>query len=209
MVKAAARKTCSFGTNKLSIVVSKSRFSFTDSLGYTYRGSSSSQANFQLFNTIWTILVLAFLVIVPRALSSHSGIISLPVLVVSVIFWFAGSIALSVEIGTGSCDGGSDFCSAYHAAQAACAFGFFIWVIFTVLTVLEMLSFLKGGGLKRGNRTDTTQMTNQQPQAPYTQEAQQAPYTQEAQQVPGPYAQQPQHAAYPQQPQAAQPYAGA
>lgn len=130
--------------------------------GYYYHVSSPSQVNFMLFNTIWTILVLVYLAVVPRLMSSlYHSIVALPLLGISTLFWFAGSIALAALIGAGNCNVAS-VCGPYRAAQAATAFGFFIWAMFTVLTVFELLALLKHG-FKKGSNPESTgnQMTTQ------------------------------------------------
>ena len=123
-----------------------------------------------LFNTVWTILVLVYLTVVPRLLASlYHSLIALVLL--ATFFWFAGSIALAVRLGAHTC-GGGDFCTSYQSAQAATAFGFFIWALFTALLVFEALGFLQHGIKGRANADGTgTQMTSQTapetyPQAP-------------------------------------------
>lgn len=114
-----------------------------------------------LFNTIWTILVLIYLGVVPIVMASlYHSIIALPLLAISTLFWFAGSIALAALIGVHTCTVRG--CGPYQASQAATAFGFFIWAMFTVLTVFELLALLKHG-FKKGSNADSTgnQMTTQ------------------------------------------------
>jgi hypothetical protein len=115
-----------------------------------------------LFNTIWTILVLVYLGVVPHVLATlYHSIIAFGLLGISTLFWFAGSIALAALIGAGNCNV-SSVCGPYRASQAATAFGFFIWAMFTVLTVFELLALLKHG-FKKGSNADSTgnQMTTQ------------------------------------------------
>jgi hypothetical protein len=130
--------------------------------GYYYHISSPAQVNFMIFNTVWTILVLLYLGVVPHVLSGlYHSIIAMPLLGLSTLFWFAGSIALAAFIGAYNCNV-SAVCGPYRAAQAATAFGFFIWVMFTVLTVFELLALLKHG-FKKGSNSESTgnQMTTQ------------------------------------------------
>jgi hypothetical protein len=95
-----------------------------------------------LFCAIWSILVLLYLALTPRFFPrAYHTMVALGLLVVTTIFWFAGSIALAARIGT-HC-GGWSTC---QTAQAATAFGFFIWAIFTGLTVMEGLAFSRGRG---------------------------------------------------------------
>ncbi|KAG6009196.1 hypothetical protein E4U21_003049 [Claviceps maximensis] len=114
------------------------------------RTSSPSSANFMLFNTIWTLLVLVYLVLIPRlAAALYLSVVAVALLGITTIFWFAGSIALASFLGVGNC--GGDFCSVYQAAQAATAFGFFIWIMLTVLLVFEGLAFWRDGMKGRAN----------------------------------------------------------
>lgn len=100
-----------------------------------------SSFSFMLFCAIWSILVLLYLALTPRFLPrAYHTMVALGLLVVTTIFWFAGSIALAARIGT-HCH--SSLC---QTAQAATAFGFFIWAIFTGLTVMEGLAFSRGSG---------------------------------------------------------------
>ncbi|KAK4086069.1 hypothetical protein Purlil1_9598 [Purpureocillium lilacinum] len=120
----------------------------------------SSSVNFMLFNSIWTLLVLVYLAVIPRfAERAYHSLVALVLLGVTTIFWFAGSIALAARIGVPDCDHGSA-CRGIQSAQAAVAFGFFIWVIVTALTVFEGLGFLKGGA-----RADTTRKPGNPPAA--------------------------------------------
>jgi uncharacterized BrkB/YihY/UPF0761 family membrane protein len=112
----------------------------SDTNGY-WSNSPSSYA-FLLFCTIWSILVLLYLALTPRfAPRLYHGMVALGLLLVTTIFWFAGSIAIAVFV--------SDHCrhgSHCQTAQAATAFGFFIWAIFTGLTVMEGLAFNRTRG---------------------------------------------------------------
>lgn len=103
---------------------------------------SPSRFNFMLFNTLWSLVVLAYLALTPRFLERfYHSLVALGLLAVTSLFWFAGSIALAVWIGVGRCHG-DHFC---QSIQAASAFGFFIWALFTALTVLAGLGAFRGG----------------------------------------------------------------
>lgn len=117
-----------------------------------------------MFNTVFTLLVIFYLAVIPRIVPKlFHNVIALAVCALSTLFWFAGSIALAVIVGVGGCDGLPDsYCRPYRSVQAATAFGFFIWIIFTVLTVFELLGFLKGGFRKKSG-DNSAQMTTQQP----------------------------------------------
>lgn len=100
--------------------------------------------NFLLFNSIWSILVLLYLAIVPRIFARlYHSIVGLGLSGLTSLFWFAGSIALAANIGT-HCHGNFSC----HVAQAAVAFGFFIWALFTALTVFAGLGARGGAGSK-------------------------------------------------------------
>jgi len=84
-----------------------------------------SEVSFMIFNSVWSLLVLAYLGLAPRFFPQvYHKPASLGLAVVTTIFWFAGSIATAVLLGT---PGG---CSRNHKCrsfQAFIAFGFFIW----------------------------------------------------------------------------------
>ncbi|KAK4187466.1 hypothetical protein QBC35DRAFT_498622 [Podospora australis] len=102
---------------------------------------SASTPSFMLFNSIWSLLVLAYVALTPMyAIKLYHNIVSLVVLWITTIFWFAGSIALAVWYGSPQCHGNT-WCG---VAQAAIAFGFFIWAMFTFLAVIETLRFRRG-----------------------------------------------------------------
>ncbi|KAF4469855.1 hypothetical protein FALBO_3295 [Fusarium albosuccineum] len=105
-------------------------------------GGSPSEYAFMLFCAIWGILVLLYLALTPLfAARLYHNLVALGILAVTTIFFFAGSIAMAAFIGVPNCHG-STFC---QSAQAAVAFGFFIWAIFTGLTVMEGLAYRRGG----------------------------------------------------------------
>ncbi|TVY85597.1 hypothetical protein LAWI1_G008674, partial [Lachnellula willkommii] len=101
---------------------------------YQYYSYSPSQANFLLFCSIWTILILAYLVLAPvrfpRAAHKY-GILAAEA--VTMIFWFAGFIALAVLLGDLGCGSHWGVC---RAAEAAVVFGAFEWWVFCFLSPL-------------------------------------------------------------------------
>ncbi|KHN95464.1 MARVEL-like domain protein [Metarhizium album ARSEF 1941] len=127
--------------------------------GYTRHFDSPSQVNFMLFNTIWTILVLVYLGVFPRFLKSlYKSIAALALLAISTVLWLVGSIVLAVFLGASNCNVNA-VCGPYRSAQAATAFGFAIWAMFTVLSVLELLALLKSGfsfKFKKGAKPGST-----------------------------------------------------
>ncbi|TVY51374.1 hypothetical protein LCER1_G007744 [Lachnellula cervina] len=104
---------------------------------YYWSSYSPSQANFLLFCSIWTILILAYLVLAPvrfpRAAHKY-GILAAEA--VTMIFWFAGFIALAVLLGDLGCGRHWGVC---RAAEAAVVFGAFEWLLFAGTTILAAL----------------------------------------------------------------------
>lgn len=93
--------------------------------GYYWSGNASpDRVNFMLFNAIWSLLVLAYIGLTPLYMTGiFHRLAALALEVITMIFWFAGSIALAVLIGAPRCHGNT-FCGSY---EAAVAFGFFLW----------------------------------------------------------------------------------
>ena len=84
---------------------------------------SPSEINFLIFASAWTILALIYLIVAPWKVpdAAHKfGILAAEA--VTMIFWFAGFIALAVFLGDRVCYG--HVCS---AAKAAAAFAAFEW----------------------------------------------------------------------------------
>lgn len=80
--------------------------------GYNY---SSPRVNFMIFNSVWSLLVLAYIALAPKfAAPIFHRLVAVAATGVTAIFWFAGAIALAV-VGAGGTWG------------AAAAFGFFLW----------------------------------------------------------------------------------
>jgi hypothetical protein len=109
-------------------------------------GTPASWA-FMLFNTIWSILVLIYIALTPRFFArAFHGLVALVLEGLTVIFWFAGSIAMAVTVGGG-------------APAAAVAFGFLIWALFTGLFAYDLLGFLRSRG--HTANADSTHHTKQ------------------------------------------------
>ncbi|KAI6082281.1 membrane-associating domain-containing protein [Hypoxylon rubiginosum] len=125
-----------------------------------YDGDNSpSRVNFMIFNSVWSLLVLAYVGVVPLYMTSlFHRTAALALNAVTTIFWFAGAIALAVFVG-GPWECGSDsFCG---SAEAAVAFGFFLWALFCCLTVIDALDSLRS----RGHNVSTSSKTNAYPGA--------------------------------------------
>ncbi|TPX07228.1 uncharacterized protein E0L32_010822 [Thyridium curvatum] len=100
--------------------------------------------NFMLFNAIWSLLVLAYVGVTPLYYTRvFHRLASLALEAVTMLFWFAGSIALAVDIGGPYSCGASGWC---RAAQAAVAFGFFLWALFVALVALDTIEALRSRG---------------------------------------------------------------
>lgn len=111
----------------IAYIISVYDGTYGGSWGYYYSGSwSPDRTNFMLFNAIWSLLVLAYVGLTPLYMTSlFHKLAALALEVITMIFWFAGSIALAVMIGAPRCNGNT-FCGAY---EAAIAFGFFLWYV--------------------------------------------------------------------------------
>lgn len=94
--------------------------------GYYGGSASPDRTNFMLFNAIWSLLVLAYIGLTPLYMTSlFHKLAALALEGITMIFWFAGAIALAVMIGAPKC-GRNTFCGSY---EAAVAFGFFLWYV--------------------------------------------------------------------------------
>ena len=94
-----------------------------------------------MFNTVWTLCVLAYLILAPMFLERfYNTLVALGLNAITTLFWFAGSIALAVHFRY--CNVGY-FC---NNGTAAIVFGFLLWLIFTAITVLHGLDWNKSRG---------------------------------------------------------------
>lgn len=96
-----------------------------------------------LFNSIWSLLVLAYVGLVPLYYTRiFHRLASLALEWITMIFWFAGSIALASYWGSPRC-GGDTYCG---SVEAAIAFGFFLWALFGFLVFVDTLESLRSRG---------------------------------------------------------------
>jgi len=96
---------------------------------------------FMLFNSVWTLLVLAYIGLVPMYVSRYyHRQAGLALKWITTIFWFAGSIALAAFWGAPRCYG-NNYC---NTVEAACAFGFFLWLLFSFITFVDTVDYLRG-----------------------------------------------------------------
>ncbi|KAG5754442.1 hypothetical protein H9Q69_010543 [Fusarium xylarioides] len=104
---------------------------------------SPASVSFLLFCVVWSILILLYLALTPLfAPRLYHSMVALGVLALTTLFWFAGATALAAHIGVPKCHG----ITICQCAQAAVAFGYFIWAIFTGLTIMEGLAFMRSRG---------------------------------------------------------------
>ena len=95
-------------------------------------GMSRSPAiiNFLIFASVWSLLVLAYIGLTPIYLAGFFHRLAvLGLLVVTSIFWFAGSVALASFMGGPWNCGGNTWCG---SIEAIIAFGFVTWYGFNV-----------------------------------------------------------------------------
>ncbi|KAJ8121414.1 hypothetical protein ONZ43_g2130 [Nemania bipapillata] len=126
---------------------------------YGYENYSPSSVNFMIFASVWSLLVLIYIGLTPLYMTSvFHRLAALALNIATAIFWFAGSIAVAVWFGGPYDCRGSAGCS---AAEAAIAFGFFLWALFTFLAVVDSIESLR----RRGHHVDTSKPTNAYPGA--------------------------------------------
>jgi hypothetical protein len=112
-----------------------------------WRNTPASIA-FMLFNTIWSILVLIYIALIPIFFSrGFHSLVALVLEGITTIFWFAGSIAMAVISPGGT-------------PAAAVAFGFFLFALFAGLFAYDLLGFLRSRG--HSAHADTTHHTKSQ-----------------------------------------------
>ncbi|KAL6718543.1 hypothetical protein ACLMJK_004635 [Lecanora helva] len=124
-------------------------------------GLTPSQDSFLLFAAVWTCIVVLYLGLAPRffpSLAHPFAILGLDA--VTMIFWFAGFIALAVfdndihddlnyEFGSSrrGCGYIGNFCG---IITAAVVFGAFEWVLFAITTTLSALDVFRGRNKSTG-----------------------------------------------------------
>ncbi|KAK0648876.1 membrane-associating domain-containing protein [Cercophora newfieldiana] len=99
-----------------------------------------SAKSFMLFNAIFSLLVLAYLALTPKYFPRFfHRLVALGLEAVTSLFWFAGSIALAAGWAHPRC-GGNNYCGSVNAAVA---FGFFLWALFTFFAILSAREVLR------------------------------------------------------------------
>nr|QCC62993.1 MARVEL domain containing protein [Phoma sp.] len=120
--------------------------------GFTAWNGVPNAWGFLLFCAAWTIIVFIFQLVAGNATAHRPflvGCISVGAELVAVISWFAGWIAVAVNIGTRSCATGYVACD---ALKAATVFGAVEWLLFMVTAFLAVSLFLNS---KRQKSTST------------------------------------------------------
>ncbi|PSK57812.1 membrane associated domain-containing protein [Elsinoe australis] len=109
--------------------------------GY-WRAMSPSQINFLVFTSVWTILALIYLVLSQWRFErfAHKYAI-LGVETLTMLFWFAGFIALAVFLSDRVCFG-----NVCNSAKAAAAFAAFEWVFFAITTTMATIHVFRTRG---------------------------------------------------------------
>lgn len=103
--------------------------------------SSPAILNFMLFNAVATLVVLLYIGFVPLYYTRiFHRLASLALEGIIVVFWFAGSTALAVDVGGPYNCGSNHYCG---AIEAAIAFGFFLWAVFAGLAVVDTIEALR------------------------------------------------------------------
>jgi hypothetical protein len=94
--------------------------------GY-WHSYSPSEVNFLIFASVWTLLALIYLFLTPLRFPKFAHVFAiLGVEAVTMLFWFAGFIALAVFLGDRVCFG-----SVCSSAKAAAVFAAFEWYVHT------------------------------------------------------------------------------
>ncbi|OBT67267.1 hypothetical protein VE03_02630 [Pseudogymnoascus sp. 23342-1-I1] len=123
---------------------------------------TASEVNFLIFNSIWTLLAVAYLVIAPLTfpVAAHKyGILVAESL--TMLFWFAGFIALGDLLGAIGCT--SRMGKPCGEPIAATVFGAFEWLLFLGTTILAALHVWR----TRGGSSEPAHAMKAQPPAPY------------------------------------------
>ncbi|KAL6886029.1 marvel domain-containing protein [Trichoderma evansii] len=96
---------------------------------------------FLMFCAAWTFVVVIFHFVEP-GFASHpmTGYVRIGAEAVAVLSWFAGFIAVAVNVSTtNACASGQNSCS---ELKAAAAFGAFEWLLFMITATPAVLSFI-------------------------------------------------------------------
>jgi len=122
-----------------------------------WRYASPSEVNFLIFCSVWTLLAVAYLVIAPTRFpnTAHKFAI-LGVEAVTMIFWFAGWVALAVLLG----EIGTRGYSAAQAAAAGTAFGAIEFLLFAATTIMAALHVHRTRNMHSGKHDAAMEVDN-------------------------------------------------
>ena len=111
---------------------------------------SPHSINFMLFTSIWTLLAVAYLVLVPTRFprAAHKFAIA-GVEFLSMIFWFAAWVAVAVLWGDIWWGPSGHRGPIYGSGVAAIIFAAFVWLTFVATTIISALH------IRRSSRNDT------------------------------------------------------
>ncbi|KUJ16649.1 uncharacterized protein LY89DRAFT_685552 [Mollisia scopiformis] len=102
---------------------------------------SPSQVNFLIFTSVWTLLAVAYLVIAPmhfKTAAHKFGILAAET--ITMLFWFAGFIALAVLLTDIDCTAHTGkYWGPCRASIAGDVFAAFEWLLFTATTIMAAL----------------------------------------------------------------------
>lgn len=104
---------------------------------------SFGEASFNVFTSVWTLLVLGYLILVSvkPAFGHKWALVALDAL--TMVFWFAAFIAIAAVQGSIYYYYGS---RARSVSIALAIFGAFEWLLFVATTVMDVFTHLRGGG---------------------------------------------------------------
>ncbi|KKY25428.1 hypothetical protein UCDDS831_g02103 [Diplodia seriata] len=119
-----------------------------------WHANSPTEINYLIFVAVWTILALAYLVVAPaRFPAAAHKFAMLGVEALTMLFWFAGFIALAVWLDDRVCFG-----SVCASAKAATVFAAFEWFVFAATTVLAALHVWRTRGSNNDQAAPEMQM---------------------------------------------------
>jgi len=103
--------------------------------------SSPGHINFNVFCGVWTFLICLYLIPAAFKTTLHHSIAVLVLDALSVVFWFAGFIALAVFTGYYAVFTGDDFSSGFGILVAAAIFGALEWIFFVITLAFTALGY--------------------------------------------------------------------
>lgn len=101
-----------------------------------WRAHSPDEVRYIVFCSVWTLLALIYLILAPLKFPGFAHIFAiLAIELLTMIFWFAGFIALTVFLGDRLCYG--NVCSAAKAADVFAAFEWYVLSGFLSINILR------------------------------------------------------------------------